>query len=192
MTPLPPRSFGSTSAPRFSAIHLTFPSFSYLLNVQVEYTSTPSLRKDGHTSASILLWRPSHKATLSSDHCCCACSSFLNMPSPEHGTSATMISKYPVSEANARGSSHVTTTLGSPHKATLSARTPTRAFMTSFATSMKLSPHAWRTDAAISVVFPPGAAHKSSTLNGRDVGMSIRARISLKRWPTNIDDESCT
>ena len=153
--------------PRLSDIHFTLPSFSQRLNVQVEYTSMPPSASEGQTSAIILLCLPSHRATLSSDHCSLACSSFLNIPSPEQGTSASMISKYPVNDANAFGSSDVTTTFGSPHKATFEASTPALCFMTSLATRMNLSPQASLSDAARSVVFPPGAAQRSSTLKGR-------------------------
>ena len=44
----------TTSAPSSSAAHATFPSFSYLLNVQVEYIRYPFSDRAGHTSAKIL------------------------------------------------------------------------------------------------------------------------------------------
>ena len=153
----------------------------------------PPSAKEGHTSATILLCLAWQSDTFSTDHCSTAPLSFLNMPSPEHGTSAIIISKKPGRDEKAAGSALVTITFGSPHNATLSARTPALVFMTSLDTSRNESPNTLRNDAARSVVFPPGAAHRSRTLKGLDAGLiSTLDRHSRTVCPTNIDEESCT
>ena len=63
------------------------------------------------------------------------------------------------------GSRLVTVTAGSPQSATLSASTPARAFITSLEISVKASPQASLSEAAMSVVLPPGAAQRSNTLS---------------------------
>ena len=146
----------------------------------------------GQTSAIMRLCLAWHKATLSSDHCSTACASLRNIPSPEQGTSATITSKKPGRAAKAFGSSEVTATWGSPHSATFPASTPALDFITSFATSRKPSPAVSRNDAAKSVVLPPGAAQRSSTLSGLSDGKSTAGRMLRNTCPTNIEDESCT
>ena len=102
-----------------------------------------------------------------------------------------MMSKKPSRHANALGSTLVTTTFGSPHKAMLSARTEALERITSLETRRKPFPKAIRNDAARSVLFPPGAAHKSRTLTGREQSPQIGSN-SLNMLPTTIAEESWT
>ena len=156
--------------------------------MQVLYISRPPSRSAGHTSARILLCLDAHSLTTSGLHCSCAPASLRNIPSPLHGTSATIMSKKPPSDAKAAGSTPVTTTLGSPQRATLSSSTRSLSFMTSLLTRRKLSPKRSRSEAAMSVVLPPGAAQRSSTLTP---GPKFPSSF-LSRCPTYIAELSCT
>ncbi len=178
------------SPPSWPHIQRTAPSFSASSNVQVEYSSTPPSRRAGHTSAIMRLWRSAHISTTSGDHSRTACGSLRNIPSPEHGTSARIMSKHPVILPSAAGAAEVTFTCGSPHRVTLSSSTAALRRTTSLAVRENASPYAMRMEAAMSVVLPPGAAHRSSAFT-RPSG-NTSASACLNTCPTNIADESCT
>ena len=151
----------------------------------------PPSANEGQTSAIILLWRAWQRATLSSDHCERASSSLRNIPSPEQGTSATTMSKKPGIEPKAFGSTDVTTAEGSPHTAALSARTAALCFIISLEISRYLPLHAALRLAETSVVFPPGAAQRSSTLTPfPEVCRRLFSRTFRNTYPGNIAEES--
>ena len=141
----------------------------------------PPALSAGQASITILRCRSLQSLVFWTDHSR-ATAAERNMPSPEHGTSATITSKKPGRAANRAGSACVTTVFPMPHLVMFSASTAARALITSFATrspSSPISADRW-------VLLPPGAPHRSSTL--RPLLPSV---ICLKYSPVNILDDSC-
>ena len=91
-----------------------------------------------------------------------AAGSFLNIPSPEHGASTKILSKKWGNFFDKRsGLSLVTTTFVAPHLSRFSLKSFALLFEISFTTKRPLL----SSELANAVDFPPGAAHKSSTLS---------------------------
>ena len=82
----------SKSASNSCAIHSTLRSFSLSLKVQVEYMSRPPGFRQGQISAIISRCNRQQCSTFVSLYSAIAPASFLNIPSPEQGTSARMAS----------------------------------------------------------------------------------------------------
>ena len=175
------------SAPSSAAIQATVPSFSCRLKVQVEYRRMPPGLRADQTSERMRRLRAAQNATVSGDQSSTAFSSLRNMPSPEQGTSATTISKTGFPE-KADGSRETTPTRGSPQVRTFERSTPKRFRITSLARREKRSPKRSRSEAARSVVLPPGAAQRSRTVTPGPKPSSTERNSP----PTNMADESCT
>ena len=87
---------------------------------------------------------------------------FLNIPSPEQGASTNILSKYPSNlSASFSGASLTTTAFFIPNSSTFFTNALALDALMSLLTSSP-SPFSF---APSSVVFPPGAAHKSRTLS---------------------------
>ena len=107
--------------------------------------------------------------------------SLRNIPSPEHGASQMIRSNMAPSGWKSDAQLFVTIVLGFPHLVIFSARMLALCLTISLAISTE---HRGSAEMA-SVDFPPGAAHRSRTVEG----LLIRVLII---WLTNIDDASCT
>ena len=102
------------------------------------------------------LW--AHSSTFCVLHCSHASSFFRNIPSPEHGASTMILVKYSLKcSARRCGVSFVTTALAIPMRSIFSERIFARAGWISLLMRIPLP----AITAAICVLFPPGAAHKS-------------------------------
>ena len=131
--------------------------------VQVEYTRTPPGLSIFSASASIDFCLSAHKVTFSGVHSFIAVSSFLNIPSPEHGASTTILSKkHGKNFAMFSGVSLHTTAFGTPSLSIFCERILARCGKISFETRNPLLPSI----PAICVDLPPGAAQRSQTFGG--------------------------
>ncbi len=100
----------------------------------------------------------------------------LNIPSPEHGTSNNILSKYSLKWSERRpGVSAVTMVL----KAPATCRFFTSAAVLETLISLAISSPLPLSFDAIATDLPPGAAHKSSTLSPLPIGSMEAGSIAL-------------
>lgn len=129
--------------------------------------SLPFGFKDGRMFARIRFWRAAHRETFSGVQWFRLFGSLRNIPSPEQGASMRMRSKKFGSLANCLGSVWVTITFGFPQRVIFSASILALDWMTSLV--MRMLPLGIL--AAMRVLFPPGAAHKSRMVSGFSCGI---------------------
>ena len=158
---------------------LILPSFSVGANVQVEYTSRPPGFNISAAQSKISACLAAQFSTFSGLHSSQASSFLRNIPSPEHGASTKMRSKYSrkLSESFC-GVSFVTSALHTPMRSMFSDRIFALAGWISLQT---ISPSPCM-EHAICVLLPPGAAHRSKM---RSPGSAIRysaGAIALGSW----------
>ncbi len=150
-------------------------SFSSLENVHVEYTSLPPGRSIRDASSRIHSCLSAHINTLSSVHSSTAVCDLLNMPSPEHGASTSILSKNPANLPEIfLGSSLITSAFFTPILSIFSDKIRALSGIISLATRIP-SPFSI---SAICVLLPPGAAHKSSTLSPGSASRYIAGDIA--------------
>ena len=98
------------------------------------------------------------------------------MPSPEQGASTSMASKHSgQSAASLRGSAQVTTALAAPMRS----RLPASAWALEGSGSLDTSRPRLFSAAAIWVLLPPGAAHRSSTRSPRFASSTAALAMAL-------------
>ena len=136
-------------------------SFSSFEKVQVLYTIVPPDLSITAALSSISFCLAAQIATFSMLHCSIASGSFRNIPSPEQGASTCIALKKPGKcEASTKLSSFVTIAFLIPIRSIFCDKIRLLCVLISFDTKSPLSPKY----VASCVLFPPGAAHRSSTL----------------------------
>ena len=141
---------------------LTLPSFSSGAKVHVEYTSLPPAFNIPAAASRISSCLFAHSSTFCILHSRHASSFFLNIPSPEQGASTRILSKYCSNRsAKVSGASFRTSALQIPILSIFSDKILALAGCISLHTKSPCP----RISAAICVLFPPGAAHKSRILS---------------------------
>ena len=174
-------STGSTTPPSSSRIHAMFSSFSRVFSVHVLYISSPPSSKHCHASLTISRCSRRHCSTFAGLHSAMAFGSLRNIPSPEHGTSVSTTSNRAFAFTKSRGYRFVTAHRGCPHFVMFSKSAIALALIGSLLTNeLPLG-----STAMAAVLFPPGAAHRSSILTGP-------VTHCRSTWLTNIDAASCT
>ena len=136
----------------------------------------PPGRSISAASRMISLWIFTHASTFSRLHVFTASGSFRNIPSPEQGASTSILSKYSGNlEVRRDGGSFVTTQFEIPNSSMFRSSARTLEGEISFATK---SPLPQRRSPSC-VAFPPGAAHRSSTLSPGMTGRISAGAMAL-------------